>query len=255
MRGKIHFLMGNTIACGCNANTCKKDLKIKNVNCKKCIKIENNYQIISENRFIPTVKLAKKMGKSVAHTKDLRKKLNLKKLYPKIEVLGEKWKNLNEYPGLEVSNFGKFRNKTTGRLFNLSIRKNRLFLWTRYKGKRLEAEASKLVYKYFVNEHINHPPYFVDGNPLNIKYDNLTTRKPFHKHFLKFLEKTKIEVKSWIKNYDSENFISAKIFAKLINIPYHKMCSYMYAMKKFLGMETNEKIKFYILCKNFVDNI
>lgn len=256
MRRKIHFLMREKVACG-SFGKCKTTENIEEVECSKCIIVNNNYHLLSANRYLSSKELATKLGKSIGQIKDLRKNLNLGRLYTIESIPGEKWKKLLEYPELniEISNFGRFKNKSTNRLYNLSTRKSRLFLWTRYKGKHLGTDAAKLVYKYFVNDSIKKSPYFNDGNFLNIRFDNLTTKKPFHKNYLNFLEKTKIKVKNWIFNYKETDFQSAKHFASIINLPYHKMCSFVYAMKRYLGLELNEKIKFYKLCNAFINAV
>lgn len=98
------------------------------------------------------------------------------------EIDGEKWIEIDEFPGYEVSNMGRVRHYSKRyKLFHLvalnytGINKRRVYVSLYNNRYRRNAILSRLVATYFVDgkihedDEVNH----IDGNPMNNVYTNL----------------------------------------------------------------------------------
>lgn len=100
--------------------------------------------------------------------------------------MNEQWLKLKENPNYEISNFGRFRNKS-GKLLNLNINaKGYYYCNISTKGKVTKVKIHRLVALYFIKnpynkDTVNH----IDSNKHNNHYSNLEwlTRKENIQHF------------------------------------------------------------------------
>jgi len=91
----------------------------------------------------------------------------------------EEWRTVARCPDYEVSNLGRFRNKTTGKLRKLSFGVGRLYLSLRHRNSAYSetVSAASVVLETFVSpppeSRFRFMPGFRNGDPLNVRLDNL----------------------------------------------------------------------------------
>ena len=87
----------------------------------------------------------------------------------------EVWKVVEDYPNYEVSNLGRVRNKSTGRLMTQKIGREGHYMsvYLSNKGKENTQRVHRLVADAFLGKHPDLMVNHIDGNKLNNNVSNL----------------------------------------------------------------------------------
>lgn len=221
-----HFIINDKTVCLPNKIFSKYEKDITKVTCKRCKK---KYEILK----ICEIKLQS-------------------------DFPNEKWKDLEEIPHLkiEISNFGRFRNKNNLKIYKLakiSKLSKRLYFTVKRINERIKLDAGNMVYKYFVNKKNISKVYFLDKNPENLYYLNLTIDKPVHHHKLLSNNIIKNDIFKWKNKYNPENFNTVTCFAKCSGISIDKIRRRIKHMKEELGISKNYKIELYSLVVRYLN--
>jgi len=152
----------------------------------------------------------------------------------------EVWKKIEETKNYYISNYGNFRKKTNNEILryfypkpypkqknNRKKEPNRITMHIKLDNK--EYSAAKLVATYFVSNPGKYKyTYILDGNPRNLRYDNIKwVSKSELGKLTGYRSKSKPVRVRTKRNKDFKEFRSVRSAAKYLNVSYQTLLDYI----------------------------